>query len=437
MSLPAAPAAQPFFQPRDTQMMKKFVLGGAGIGAGTGLVTSLLNYLGSLKEEKDTAERPDDEDTLYLNLRPRHQRKMASVAGSLAISGAALAGLGSYALVKRLYQKFKKKEIQSQLDGAQQGYVDLLGQDKNAAVQPPAGQPMSWTEGLLSSPGAAALLLGLASAGVTHSMLNKTFPARKPPSRRDPRRVVIRSMPEEEDKMAATAEDGAELVVRLLMSTKKASMHEFHDVISAIGQGRRHEVAEGFEALGLGVADLVKGASAIGIEEPFDSLAYSLAVRDPLCGPAVQVMAAAEFNEHYPTLMKFAAALPEEEQEVLVKIAQLFGMAFRHDAMADYVADFPDNVEDDREDWQKEAGLLSLVDDVLLASTAHKMVKHNPDADPDAPEENVMSGQEDESTEGASRDPHRDKPQLRFGPGGEAFQNKNKDIIDSALAPDQ
>ena len=73
----------PTFAPRDNQLMRKYLVGGAAIGGGTALVTSLLNYLGTLKDESNETE--PDNDTLYLNLRKKRPAvKMASLGAKTA-----------------------------------------------------------------------------------------------------------------------------------------------------------------------------------------------------------------------------------------------------------------------------------------------------------------------------------------------------------------
>lgn len=373
------------------------------MGGSAALVTSLLNYLGSIREEAAEADDSSkDDDTLYLNLR----NKKASMAGSLAIAGGAMGALGAYALVRKLYQDMKKKEVQSRLDQAQQGYLDVLDVEKTAAVN----KPMGWGEGLFSAPGAAALLLAIASGAVTNQALKKTFPIKKSPDRRNPRKVVIRRERPEEDEQEKTA-NAKELVYQILIHTKSAALRDFQDLIHGIGQGRRNEISSGLMEFGLGAThNMVKGASLNVMDPRRSTMACGIAARDPLMGPSLDVLAAAEFNDHFPSAVKIAAALPEDVQDNLIKIASIVAQAFRHDIM---------EVE---EDLDKSAGLGTFVTADMLNDFLTKKNEEEP------LEENLNSSDSESSQE--------DKTSIQGAdPTSNTFKNDNKDIIDAALAP--
>lgn len=438
MTAPEPTPAPALFSPRNSGLIRHWALGGAALGGGTALVTSLLNYLGTLRDEKEEAEGSnDDEDTLYLNLhKKKPTTKMASIAGSVAMAGGVMAALGSYAVVRQAFQKMKKDEMKRRLAAAQQGFVDVAGDEtKSAAVfnkapmiptsTPPEGKPMGMPETLMSMPGAGAILLALASGAVTTKMLEKTFPNRKPPGRRDPRRVVIRdeeTMPE--PKEASDHSDGEEFVYRLLLSTKSAALREFKDIVHAIGQGRHSEVCDGLLEHDIAVTqDMVKGASLEKLEEPYLSMAVGLAARSELAGPSLRLLAAGEFNEHFPSMFKLAAAQPPHIQEALCGIADAMGAAMRYDAFLPYESALPDGPV------EKNAGaLFELLDDALLASTANNVINHPQGKHKTHPDENAEADPEPES--------EAKKPQVvTHGTHAKTFEEKNKDQIDAALAP--
>jgi hypothetical protein len=424
MSIAPVQPPQPYFSPRDSGLIRSYLLGGAALGGGAGLVTSLLNHLGSIKEEGDDAARNTDDDTLYLNLRRRKPGlKAASMAGSLAMAGGTMSALGAYAVVHSLYQKMKKNEVQKRLDAAQQGYIDVLGADKQAGINPaPVDQPgkgMGFTEGLFSVPGASALLLGLTAAGVTNQMLQKTFPVAKPPGRRDPRRVVVRTLPD--DKQASfDPEDGEELVYRLLMATKVASLQPFQDLITAIGQGRRDELHHGLLEYGIDTAfDMVKGASTHPLSEACTAVACGIAARDPLLSPSLGLLAAAEFNDHFPSVVKVASALSENNQETLCRCAEIIGAVIRGEACRE-VADSLDKSAEG-----PGLGLMmgaDLANDFLVS---HMVGKKTEGQDDQMNMEGSMTNSETTK-----------KPKTRVladDPTARQFENQNKDIIDAAL----
>ena len=141
---------------RGRRLIGKYLLGGAAAGTSAALATSLVNYYRTLQREADAAsDTSKDDDILYLNLRQNptnapkkvkgtqasQEAKTASISGGLAITGGALAGLGSYAAVRKLYQDYKKKRLQEQLDAAQQGFFDVVSQEASAEKRAFMGLP--------------------------------------------------------------------------------------------------------------------------------------------------------------------------------------------------------------------------------------------------------------------------------------------------------
>ena len=352
-----------------------------------------------------------------------------------------MSGLGSYALVRSLYQKMKKKEVQDRLTAAQQGYVNVLDQSKGASVAPD-GKPLGFPEGIFSAAPASAILLGLASAAVTNKMLNKTFPTTKSPARKDPRRVVIRTMDDPAVKAASidiTDADGEELVYRMLLSVKSAALRPYQDLICAIGQGRASEVAHGLTTYGIDTAeDMVKGASYDGLAEPYRSMAVGVAARSELLGPSLRLLTAGEFNEHFPSYFKIASSLPQREIDALCKVAGIMAIAIRHDETMPFESVFPDTGEG--VELNKEAGqhLLGLLDDVLLAQTASNLTgigKHDPHQKDQLTSDNTQSSDASDGSIGDRAD--QEKPQVIAGDmASKNFTQKNKDQIDAALAPE-
>jgi hypothetical protein len=432
----ATPAAPSFFSPRDSQLVSKYLIGGAAAGGSAALITSLLNYLGAIKEEQAPDSSADD-DTLYLNLKKKKGVKRASVAGAAALSGGVLTALGSYALVHHLYQKMKKKELQKQLDAEQQGYLELLDSNKAAAELPaapePQGQRMAAPETLLSMPGALAVLLGLASAAVTNKILQKSFPTPKPPGRRGPRRVVIRS-DEPSDKMASFEiqdSDELEFLLRLMMSTKSAGLQEFQDIVSAVGQGRHDEVGHGLVNFGVdATASMVKGASSDAISEPRCSMMIGTSALSPVLSPSLGILAAAEFNEHFPSHVKWAAALPEHMQEAFCKIAGVMAIGLRYDALAPLL--------DPTAEADKSAGMGAfmafdvLKDALVLNKLSQPQPQQRHRKEPIQDSVNSGGGEDSETTEDEDTD---DKAKVVSNDApSQQFKNEHKDIIDQALA---
>ena len=54
--------------PRSKELIKNYILGGAALGGSGALLTSLVNYMKTLKENGDPAGTEGDDSTLYVNL---------------------------------------------------------------------------------------------------------------------------------------------------------------------------------------------------------------------------------------------------------------------------------------------------------------------------------------------------------------------------------
>lgn len=253
-----------FVDDRGKRLMGKYMLGGTALGGSAALATSLMNYLATLKQQGDEAtDTSQDDDVLYLTLKNKNlnapkvgkgtANKRASIGGGLALTGGALATLGTYSAVRHLYQKLKKKKLQSELDDAQQQFFDVVSQegaaqkrasDKSAVVKRegdewllytkdgdrvlgrhktprqayaheyainksqeskkeaamnPAGKPMGITELLTSAPVTMTLLAALASGALAHRALDRTFPLPKKNLGVGPKRVVLKNEPTYED----------------------------------------------------------------------------------------------------------------------------------------------------------------------------------------------------------------------------------------------
>ena len=348
-------ANKPFFNERDSQLIKKMLTGGVALGGSAGLAASLANYIKTLNSER--ASSADDDDVMYVTLPPEAQ-KTASLGGAVALTAGGLGTLGSYAAVRKIYQAMKKKRYQEMLDSAQQGYVDTLDEEQQSKKEAADGKPMGFMELLTSIPWAAPLVLGLGSGVVTHKLLDDAYPTVKKDdiNRSKPKRVVIRrrNTPptaasgdeaelEEEgsDKGASFTldydlDDGAEFLLHMITSSEKsASVSELPDLIHAIASGRHAEL----ESASLNGTELVfetvKGASENEVSLVTKELAHILAIKSAGLGHSVKLMAAAEYNNMAPGMMKLAASFPEHIQEALAGITCLYGAALRKEASAD------------------------------------------------------------------------------------------------------
>ena len=348
---------------RGAQKIRKYLTGGAAGGASIGLGIALMNYLKDLYREAGDKTNLDD-DTLYLDLPENPQvagapgTKVATVSGGLAITGGLLTALGSAALVRKLVQEMKKKELQEQLDKAQGAYQTTVMDEADSLAKgaADAGVPLHKGDWATSLPLSLLLLTTLASGALTYKGLNKYFPAPKKPQSLEPKRVVIRrkksqpSFYEEEgndeemenadfDKVASYEEimspqdiqdDALELVIKIAMHNP-AGHSDLRDLVYAVAHGRSKEASEAAQGLGMEHAlDLVKNASQKEASEEEISLAVCYLTKSSYLRPTAELLAFAEFNDMAPSFVKLASQLTDEAAEYMIKIAGVLGAGFRN-----------------------------------------------------------------------------------------------------------
>lgn len=369
--------------PRSQALIKNYLIGGAALGGSGALLTSLINYINTLKQQAPKDPEREDDDTLYLNVGGNKVATQQSsgatdlAAGGLALTGGLLSTLGTYALVRKLYQNIKKKQLQEELDRAQNSFLGATEEEASAKVaglaQPAGGQPMGKAEFLWSAPVAFALLSAIAAGALTNKALDKTFPRVKKPTNSGPKKVVIRKTPKalpeeaqeqaEYDKMASEDQhtDGLEFLMHLCMGSKSASKSELVDIVHAVAQGRgpdmvQHMLEYGFDS----AMDTIKGASETPITAFQKQMAISYCVKNASLYPVVELLAAAEYNDMAPRFTKVASLQNEECFATLLKVAGAMGAINRAD-----LAELG-NLEFTDADEAKEASAMSL-SDILAA----------------------------------------------------------------------
>lgn len=335
---------------RDKDLVSNYLLGGAATGGGLALATALVNYLKHLKDEQSSDQ---DDDTIRIYKEKPQEKVAMTLGGPLALAGGVVSAAGTYALVNKLYEMYRKKKAQEELDAAQdiflgiQGYKKLKdkedseeesSEEKSASIkQAGDGKGMSASELGISIPLALPLLMALGSGVVAHKMLNKSFPIKKK-TVQAPKRIEIVDAPAEETKTeedllkdaGVTDNDGYELLVRTISMSKSATS-DIKNMLATIGDGRLKDFKKAASMLGFdGALDTIKGASAnISMEPLREQLAISCLTKSASVGEQSKLLAAAEFADIYPNFFKMAASLNEVKQEALYKIACLFGHAIR------------------------------------------------------------------------------------------------------------
>lgn len=309
------------FTDSELETIKKYLLGGAAVGGSAALVTSMVNYLNKIKRQ-NSETTDDDDDTLYV------YKKKASLTNGLAISGSVISALASYLALKKVYQKFRENEAQKELDEAQHVFIDESGYKEASAGRKGIG----FWGGVAGLPVALPILLALAGGVTVNSILKSKFPE-KTEKIKAPRRIEVIDPSELEgvDKEASydVDTDAQEFLCRMtLLSPVENSQLQGLQKTAALGG---HEAFK-HTAMQLGIVpalETVKGASAHAVDPVNEHLALCWMNKCAYLRPSVGLIAAGEFAESFPHACRQAANLDPETQDSLLKIASLFGQAFR------------------------------------------------------------------------------------------------------------
>lgn len=335
------------FNDNDLATIKKYLVGGASLGAGVGLITSYANYLNRLKKR----ENEDDDDTLYVYKKASAESD-SYLATPLAIAGGTVSTLATYALVKKLYTKMRLKAAQDDLDRAQHAFLDVSGyesttkkpKNKPTAEEAPvkvastiSGRSLTGTEALLSTPVLVPLLSAIGAGIVTTKVLDKQFPSQIKKVK-GPRRIEVIEKPEddqEEYEKQASAEDmevdGIEHLIRTVLLTKNATS-DLSNLVATTAAGGLDDFEKLASVVGfVDALNSVKGASNLDTDPLCEHVAICTLAKKASIREQVAMLAAAEFAEMQSSAYKQAAALDDYSADCLYKAACCFGRATRYE----------------------------------------------------------------------------------------------------------
>ena len=449
-----------FVDQRGKNLISKYMMGGAALGGSAALVTSLMNYLAMMKERGDeVSDTSKDDDVLYLTLKNPPattaapvRSKRASIGGGLALTGGALATLGSYSLVRHLYQKYKKKQLQAELDDAQRQFLDVVSQEsaqsKMAAMNPAdpnaaAGKPMGMAEWLTSTPVALTLLAALSSGALAHRALDRTFPLPKHDKPVGPKRVVLRkedSYKDTEEELDENGvpkvasydsvhpldqyDDGLEFLVHtVLANTKQAHVSDLRTIVGAVANGQRDEFCHNLLEYGYDTAiDMIKGAEEF---YPSDRAAQVLAVgqcvKTAELNPVIGVLAVAEYEDMAPHFMKAAGEQSKSTKELLLKTAGVLGALGRNQVLSACEISIPksaamlgaaEGAQTPQVSPQMAQLLAQLIAKIQMSQGQGKSPESISTRGEEDPDLNLMST-ESESSAGAEEGTHTEKQDLK------------------------
>ena len=355
----------PEFSENDKRTIGKYIIGGLQLGAGVGLVTTMLNYVKDLKNRDSTAH---DDDTLYIMKKKKNKKddmyKYSSTenkdqpnlnensnkdktesdsyfAVPFALTGGIISTMLGYRAIKSLYNKFRARKAQKELDKAQRIFLDTSGYEKLASIikQAEGGRAVTTGEVLLSSPVLLPMLTALATGAVTVHLLNKNFPIKKLKPKK-PRRIEVIDNPNDDiddyQKQASinnALNDGAnEYLLRMTLLTK-SNDSDLNKLFKTAAVGNLKEFTKTSADIGfLNALDTLKGADSLETSKDQEELALIAMTKSSSIADCVNLLAAAEFFDRNKNICTKVAALDPKTQETLYKIAGCFGIAIRHEA---------------------------------------------------------------------------------------------------------
>lgn len=373
------------FNDNDLATIKKYLIGGASLGAGAGLITSYANYLNRLKKK----ESEDDDDTLYV-YKKASATSDSYLATPIAIAGGTVSTLATYALVKKLYTKMRLKAAQDELDEAQHAFLDASGygstkkkpKNKPTAEEAPVkvasvvqGRSITGTEALLSTPVLVPLLSAIGAGIVATKVLDKQFPS-KIKKVKGPRRIEVIEKPEEDQEeyeKQASAEDmevdGLEHLIRTVLLTKNATS-DLSNLVAATAAGGLDDFEKLAGIVGFGEAlNSVKGLSELDTDPLCEHVAICTLAKKASIREQVAMLASVEFAEMQSVAFKQAAALDEHTADCLYKAACCFGRATR------YELSYEHGIRPDTQDLTKSAASIDGLTELATGSMMSRALK--------------------------------------------------------------
>lgn len=411
----------------DWKKVAPMMSGGLMLGGGVGAAVALYKLMNRLdenrKKEKDTSY---DDDTLYLTTTAPDPED-AKVAGYKKATtpttvlaggiGGLLAAYVGYKGVDAIYNKVRQGRLQSELDEAQNIYLDRLQTSKNASMEKEAiGSNLDrMGAGAMAVP----LLVALGSALITNRVMSRANPKIKKPGKNSLRKIVLKSpkkiksknedpqkAPQEEsqgDRPEGVTEEDLQNLMQLSMAKSSGLRDIVHD--NALYGGKA--LNSNFKEYGLFTAmDMAKGAQDNLISESEKNASIKSLSEDGAIQDSLALHCASEFFDMTPTLCKNASLLDEEDGEALIDFSR------------EFYADCSKN------NFSKSSAAAALAMSLL--------------SQPDVNEEGLQIGnsQDSESIKKEEEDNENNVDGIHLDAtdeDAEAFLAKYKDIIDAAL----
>lgn len=363
------------------EALVKHLIAGLLAGGGVGSALVLGRQLSGLhRKAKSQTSSARNDDTVQLVLRDGDGGLSKTASGDSASAAASylalLAGTAAGFLgVKRMSELHRKKQLQKEIDRAQQLYLDL-GKDQLAlkrggspvhgGVVKQAGTEHNMFAQVAGVPLALGALLALSSAVATNRILKDQFPKPKSPSK---------SRPKDLDLRVERMTPGTESTEYLAKQAMAHSNSTVADLVYAVASGRGNELRNAVEHQGWDHAfNLTKHASRRKVSRLNKNLALAALSHDPMLSPGFTKLAAAEYADMAEGFVKIAGFIDPEVEDDLLAIGETFN---QHTRTKNFEKAFPTLTK-------SAAGGLGLVTDrwlprVIVADAAVDMVGKNLD----------------------------------------------------------
>jgi hypothetical protein len=394
----------------------KFLGGGALVGGGIASTIALYKFLSRLGDKRDSStDTSYDDDVMYINLPNKSaSTKEANNPDTALMSymGMVLAGYLGYKGVTTIFNKVREKQLQTELDQAQNIYMDRLSGGalgKEASTK----KAFSGMDNLGAFGLGVPILIALMSGILTNKVLSKGSPSLKRQGAKDKIKKLVIRRKESEDEIADMEPNGEDLegLMRTTMSKESRAIDSgYADMIAKVASGGLDEFKSLVREYGFNDSlDMIKGARLEKTSELKKSLAVSLVCHDPMLKEPLGVSLASEFFDMGPGICKAASNIEEPLASGLVYVGRKLHQKYAKDMYAPIHKKF-----------DKKYGLASLNEETVKSAidiSDIALLRHLLEPNPDSSE--LQQGEEEASTLQVSKSKDSTDPDIQLVEEGE------------------
>mgnify|MGYP001231331156 CR=1 FL=1 len=423
----------------------KFLGGGALVGGGIASTLALYKFLSRLGDKRDSASNTSyDDDVMYINLpeKEAHTKEASNPDTALmSYMGMVLAGYLGYKGVTHVFNKVRENQLQTELDQAQNVYLDRLqggSLGKEASTKEAFSSGDKWGAGMMGVP----LIIALMSAVMANKLLSKNRPPlKRQGAKQKIKKLVIRRSKEnapetpfdEEVDMDPTGEDLEGLMRTTMAKESRAIDSGYADLITKVANGGLDEFKDLVREYGFNDSlDMIKGARFEKASELKKSLAVSLVCNDPLLSEPLGLSLASEYHDMGPGICKAASNLEEPLATGIVYVGRQFLKKYAADMYAPIHSVYTEKYGEDSLNEETVKSAIDISDIALLRS----LLESDPESEELQEEEGASTLQVSKSKD--STDPDitvEEDPFVEQDDSEEArqFIEEHGDAIDSML----